>query len=363
MKLVIFGLTISSSWGNGHATIWRGLCHAMIRRGYDITFFERDVPYYASHRDLYEMAGMEIILYPDWDQVQSLAEKKLRDSDIGMVTSYCPDALRAGDLVLNSNCALKVFYDLDTPVTLKNLDQGQPVAYVGERGFEDYDLVLSYTGGIALEELKTKLKARKTAPLYGSADPETHKPVPAVDKFLCDLSYLGTYADDRQEALVKYFIRPAGILPDKRFIIGGSQYPEVFPWRDNIWYLAHIAPPEHPAFYSSSHFTLNITRGAMAEMGYCPSGRLFEAASCGVPIISDSWMGLDKFFRLGKEIITVRTSEDVVSALRMPEEERQRIIRAARERVFSEHTPQQRINELEKILDEYYNTANNRKEA
>lgn len=362
MKLVIFGLTISSSWGNGHATIWRGLCHAMIRRGYDITFFERDVPYYASHRDLREMPGMEIVLYPEWNEVKSLAEKKLKDADLGMVTSYCPDAIQAGELVLNSSCNLKVFYDLDTPVTLKNLAAGQPVAYVGERGFQDYDLVLSYTGGIALEELKTKLKARNTAPLYGSADPETHKSVPAVDKFRCDLSYLGTYALDRQEALVKYFIQPAAMLPRKRFIIGGSQYPEVFPWRDNIWYLAHIAPPEHPAFYSSSHFTLNITRGAMAEMGYCPSGRLFEAASCGVPIISDSWVGLDNFFTPGSEIITVQSSDDVINALGMAEDERQKIILAARERVLTEHTPQQRLTELEKILDEYY-MANNRKEA
>ncbi|HEX2961333.1 MAG TPA: glycosyltransferase [Ignavibacteriales bacterium] len=362
MKLVIFGLTISSSWGNGHATIWRGLCHAMIRRGYQITFFERDVPYYASHRDLREMPGMEIILYPEWEDVKPLARDKLKGADLGMVTSYCPDAIIAGELVLNSGCALKVFYDLDTPVTLKSLETGHPVAYISERGFQDYDLVLSYTGGTALEELKTKLKAKKTAPLYGSADPETHKSVPAIDKYRCDLSYLGTYAEDRQEALVKYFIRPAEMLPSQRFIIGGSQYPEAFPWRDNIWYLAHIAPPDHPAFYSSSHFTLNITRGAMAEMGYCPSGRLFEAASCGVPIISDSWTGLEKFFTPGKEIITVTTSEDVVQAMKMPEDERQKVIRAARERVLSEHTPQQRLSELEKILEEFY-ILNNRKES
>ncbi|MGE5431491.1 MAG: glycosyltransferase [Syntrophomonadaceae bacterium] len=361
MKIVIFGLTISSSWGNGHATIWRGLCHAMIRRGYDITFFERDVPYYSAHRDLSEIPGMQIILYPEWENIKSSAEEELKNADIGMVTSYCPDALQAGEIVLNSGCSLKVFYDLDTPVTLKCLEKGQPVAYVGPRGFQDYDLVLSYTGGIALEELRTKLKAKKTAPLYGSADPETHKSVAAVEKYRCDLSYLGTYAEDRQEALVKYFIEPARMMPGKRFIIGGSQYPGIFPWRDNIWYLAHIAPPDHPAFYSSSHFTLNITRGAMAEMGYCPSGRLFEAASCGVPLISDSWPGLENFFTPGKEIITVSSSEDVVGAMMMPEEERQRIIREARERVLSEHTPQQRLSELEKILEENYIT-NNRKE-
>jgi spore maturation protein CgeB len=332
----------------------------MIRRGYKITFFEHDVPYYAAHRDLHEMPGMEIILYGNWQDVRSTAHEKLKDADIGMVTSYCPDAIEAGRLLLSSRCGLKVFYDLDTPVTLKCLSAGEKVAYVGPGGFEDYDLVLSYTGGIALEELKTKLRARKTAALYGSADPETHKPVPEVEKFRCDLSYLGTYASDRQDALNRYFIVPAEMLPGKRFIIGGSQYPELFPWRSNIWYLAHIAPPEHPAFYSSSHFTLNVTRGAMAEMGYCPSGRLFEAASCGVPIISDSWQGLEEFFTPGKEIVTVQSSQDVVDALNMTEEERQKIIRAARQRVLSEHTPQQRLKKLEKILEEYY--ENNRKE-
>lgn len=333
----------------------------MIRRGYDVVFFERDVPYYAQHRDLIEMPGMKIILYTDWEQVRPQALSHLKDADIGMVTSYCPDALIAGDLVLDSKAGLKIFYDLDTPVTLKCLERGQSVAYIGPRGLEDYDLVLSYTGGAALKELKTKLHAKKTAPLYGSVDPETHRSVPVVDRYSCDLSYLGTYAEDRQEALIRFFIEPASRLPEKRFIIGGSMYPEVFPWKSNIWYLAHIAPPEHPAFYSSSHFTLNITRGAMAEMGYCPSGRLFEAASCGVPIISDNWEGLGKFFTPGSEIITVGSPEDVVSAMLMPEGERQRIIISARERVLAEHTPQQRLNELEKIIDGYY-VMNNRKE-
>ncbi|MGE5401992.1 MAG: glycosyltransferase [Ignavibacteriales bacterium] len=358
MKIVIFGLTISSSWGNGHATIWRGLCSALVRRGYRIVFFEHDVPYYASQRDLNELPGVEIVLYPQWQDAVQLARKHLTDADIGMVTSYCPDAVTAGELVLTSRASLKIFYDLDSPVTLKRLESGQDVFYIGPRGLQDFDLVLSYTGGVALTELKRILGARHVAPLYGSADPAAHRPVEPVEKYRCDLSYLGTYAQDRQEMLVRYFIEPASLLPHKRFIIGGSMYPEEFPWKDNIWYLAHIPPPDHPAFYCSSSFTLNITRGAMAEMGFCPSGRLFEAAACGVPIISDNWEGLDNFFKPGSEIITVKSTEEVIDAMLMDPHQRNQIIKAARERVLNEHTAEKRVDDLEAILDSYYATGN-----
>ena len=351
MKLVIFGLTISSSWGNGHATLWRGLCRALSRRGHRVVFFERDVPYYASHRDLADPGGVKLHLYQDWPGVQSLARSELSNADVAMVTSYCPDGVTASDLVLASKARLKTFYDLDTPVTLDCLRQGKPVNYLSPRGLGDFDLVLSYTGGAALDELKAQLGARRVAPLYGSVDPETHRPVAPAPSYAADLSYLGTYAEDRQAALNTLFIEPARHLPCYRFVIGGAMYPEHFPWTGNIYFVRHLPPAEHPAFFSSSRLTLNVTRAAMANMGYCPSGRLFEAAACGVPIISDWWKGLDDFFQAGVEILVARTTRDVMQALEIPRAQLAKIGRAARERTLACHTAEQRAQELEQALD------------
>src|SRR5438477_6768688 len=203
MKLVIFGLTISSSWGNGHATLWRGLCRALTGRGHHIVFFERDVPYYAAHRDLTELPGGALHLYSDWKEVLPLAKRGLADADVAIVTSYCPDGIAASELVLSSRAEVRVFYDLDTPVTLDRLRIGEPVPYLPPQGLGNFDLVLSFTGGQALEELKQQLGARRVAPLYGSVDPEVHRVVGPVDSYRCDLSYLGTYAADRQEMLRK----------------------------------------------------------------------------------------------------------------------------------------------------------------
>lgn len=350
MKLVIFGLTVSSSWGNGHATLWRGLLKALGRRGHHVVFFERDVPYYAGHRDLNELPSGRLVLYRDWDEILPEARRELSDADAGMVTSYCPDGLAATELVLASN-STHVFYDLDTPVTLNDLRSGKPVEYIGPRGLRDFDLVLSYTGGAALQLLKTELGARCVAPLYGSVDPEVHQPAAPVEMFQCDLSYLGTYAEDRQAALEQLFIKPARRLPGQKFLIGGAQYPVGFPWTENIFFARHVAPPDHAAFYSSSRLTLNITRRAMAETGYCPSGRLFEAAACGTPILSDSWEGLDQFFEPGREILVAQNTEDAVAAMRLPAGELEKISRAARERTLTEHTADRRVLDLEAAID------------
>jgi len=351
MKLVIFGLTISSSWGNGHATLWRGLCRAMAARGHRIVFFERDMPYYADHRDLVEIPGTELQLYSNWAQVLPLARPRLADADVVMVTSYCPDGIMASELALCSRARLKTFYDLDTPVTLECLRKGKPVPYIGPRGLGDFDLVLSYTGGIALEELKTQLGARRVVPLYGSVDPEAHCPVPPVADYHADISYLGTYAEDRQAALDALFIEPARQLPQKRFLIGGALYPDGFPWTSNIFFVRHLPPREHPAFYASSRLTLNVTRRAMAEMGYCPSGRLFEAAACGTPILSDHWQGLDEFFEPNSEIIVGNNTQDTINALEMPRDQLARIANSARERTLAEHTAERRAADLEAELE------------
>jgi spore maturation protein CgeB len=350
MKLVIFGLSISSSWGNGHATLWRGLCGALARRGNHVVFFERDVSYYADHRDLWEIPGGKLILYRDWSEVLPTARHHLADADVGMVTSYCPDALVASDLVLDSRAPVHSFYDLDSPVTLDRLESGEFVDYIGPRGLADFDVVLSYAGGRALGELKRKLGARFVAPLYGSVDPAVHRPVAADERYRADLSYLGTHAPDRDAALRAFLVEPARRFPERRFLIAGSKYDGSFPWEPNIFFLNHVPCADHPALYCSAKLNLNVTRGAMMRNGYCPSGRLFEAAACGAAILSDSWEGMELFFEPGREILMAHSTDDALAALERSPEELAAIGQASRERTLANHTADIRALELENIL-------------
>lgn len=351
MRLVVFGLSISSSWGNGHATLWRGLCRALARRGVHVTFFERDVSWYASARDWHSLPGGELVLYREWSDVRSHATRALAGADAAVVTSYCPDALAARDAILAASRLIGAFYDLDTPVTLARLHDGEAVPYLDDRGLRDYDLVLSYTGGAALATLADDLGASRVAPLYGHVDPEVHRPLPPVERFRADLSWLGTYAADRQAVLERLFLHAARAAPARRFMLAGAQYPDDFPWTPNLWFVQHLPPHEHAAFLSSSRLTLNVTRAAMAAMGWCPSGRLFEAAACGVPIVSDAWPGFADFYAPGHEVLIAYDTDDTLAALELDDAELRRIGTAARERTLAEHTSDRRAGELLAALE------------
>jgi spore maturation protein CgeB len=350
MKLVIFGLTISSSWGNGHATVWRGLCRELARLGHQIFFLEKNVAYYAAHRDFHEIPGGKLILYDTWSEALSHARQHLADADVAIVTSYCPDGIAAAELVVGSR-PLKVFYDLDTPVTLDRIESGHGVDYISASGLRDFDIVLSFTGGRALIELQNRLGARRAVALYGSVDPDVHRPVAARESYRADVSYIGTYAEDRQATLNALFLEPARRLPERRFLIAGAQYPPAFAWQQNLFFVRHIAPPDHPALYSSSRLTLNVTRRAMAQSGHCPSGRLFEAAACGTPIITDCWDGLETFFQPGEEILVAHQTDDVLAALELSDDQLGCIARRARQRAMEEHCAAKRARQLETILD------------
>lgn len=352
MHLVIFGLTISSSWGNGHATLWRALVRALAARGHTVTFYERDVPYYASTRDRWSPPeGASLLLYGSLAEIREHARRDVDAADLALCTSFCPDGPAVARLILDSRAAIRAFYDLDTPVTLDAMRGGEPVAYLPAEGLSGFDLVLSFTGGKALTELRTRLGARTVAPLYGWVDPGAHFPVPPVESFCGALSYLGTYAADRQQALERLFLEPAQRAPEARFQLAGAQYPEGFPWPRNVAFARHLEPRLHPAFLCSSRATLNITRSAMAKFGYCPSGRLFEAAACGAPILSDGWPGLDEFFAPGREILRVDTADDVLAALSLTDAELRRVAEAARANVLARHTAERRADELERLCE------------
>ncbi len=323
----------------------------MVARGHEVTFFERDVPYYAQARDLTELpAGGELVLYSDFGEVEARARGLLDGADLAMTTSYCPDGRAAAAWIVESGAAIRAFYDLDTPVTLDAMDRGTVPEYVPEGGLGAFDLVLSYTGGRAVEELRSRLGARgEVVPWYGSVDPERHFPVEGQGWLRSTMSYLGTYAADRQAGVERLLLGTAERMPGEHFLIGGAQYPETFPWAENIGFVSHMPPALHPAFFCSSRATLNVTREAMARYGYCPSGRLFEAAACGVPVISDEWEGLGTFFAEGTEILPVREAGEVVEILRWPEERLRAAGAAARERALRDHTGEARVRELEAV--------------
>ncbi len=346
MRWVVFGLSVSSSWGNGHATLWRGLIAALAGAGHHVTFFERDQPWYAAHRDLRTLPGGELVLYRDSAELRRRAEAALSGAFAGIVTSYCPDGAEAAGWLLASSARVKAFYDLDTGATLELARAGLPVPWLPPRRLRDFDVVLSFTGGAALDELRSRLGAQRVAPLHGFVDPSVHRPAPPAEAFRGDLSYLGTFAPSRQAALEELFLRPAALRPDRRFVLAGSMYGDDFPWRENLRFVRHLEPSLHPAFFCSSPLTLSVTRAEMKALGHCPSGRLFEAAACGVPVVSDWFDGLDGFFTPGDELLVARRAEDVVAAIDLPAAELRRIGRRARARALAEHTAEVRAREL-----------------
>jgi spore maturation protein CgeB len=346
MDFVVFGLTASSTWGNGHATLWRGLARALGEAGHGLLFLEREQPWYAGHRDLTELPGGRLRIYGALDVIRREVEVALDAADVAMVTSYCPDALAATELCLASRARLKVFYDLDPGVTAERLGAGRPVEWIGPRGLADFDLALSFTGGGALALLRERLGAPRAAPLHGSVDPAVHRPAAPSAPFRGDASYLGTYAAARQPGLARLFLEPAARMPDRTFVLAGSQYPADFPWRENVRYVRHLEPALHPALFCSSPLTVNVTRPEMAALGHCPSPRLFEAAACAVPVLSDWFDGLDAFFTPGEEILVARSAEEAAALVAAPRAELARAGRRARERVLAEHTADVRARQL-----------------
>ena len=350
MKISILGLTITSAWGNGHATTYRSLCQALFARGHSIRFLEKDVSWYAGSRDLPHPEFCELTLYSEWPQANGWMRESGTESDLIIIGSYFPDGMEAARYFFQHARCPVFFYDIDTPVTLDRLKSTGETEALCAADIPRYDAYLSFTGGPILDELQDRFGAQRAFPLYCSVDPDAHQPQPVEPRFACSLSYLGTYSADRQAKLDALFVAAATALPETRFLLAGAQYPEALSWPDNVWRFPHVPPAEHSSFFCSSQFTLNLTRDRMVAAGWSPSVRLFEAAACGAAIISDSWPGLDQLLTPGKEILLASTTQDVVQLLRETDErERQALGAAARRRILAEHTSAARAAELERI--------------
>lgn len=353
MKIVLFGLTVTSSWGNGHATTFRSLLKALAARGHMIDFIEKDVEWYHNHRDLPSPTFCTVHLYEEWNEASARLLAIARDADVIVVGSYFPDTIAAVEALLAHGSAPVVFYDIDTPVTLAALKADGRTDYLTAALIPDFACYLSFSGGPALETLEQTFGARKTALFCCSVDPDLYRPIAPQERFACDLSYLGTYASDRQSKLMQLLNAPAALFPERTFRVAGPLYPDDVAWQPNVLRDQHVAPPDHPAFYSSSRLTLNLTRADMIAAGYSPSMRLFEASAAGAPILSDDWAGLDTFFLPGEEILIAQSAEQVAEILRdLSDEDRLRLGRRARERILTEHTSAQRAAQFERIVSQ-----------
>jgi spore maturation protein CgeB len=344
-RIVILGLTITSSWGNGHATTYRALVRELARRGHDVLFLERNVPWYADNRDLPCPPYGVTRLYHSVEELTDRFSAAISSADVVMIGSYVADGAEIGQWVTQEATGITAFYDIDTPVTVANLGRGHRT-YLTPELVPRYDLYLSFTAGPILEQLTMTFGARCARPLHCSADVDLYRPEATATEW--DLGYLGTYSADRQPTLDALLCEPAREWSSGRFIVAGPQYPDTYRWPPNVERVAHVPPGEHPAFYARQRFTLNVTREAMVRSGWSPSVRLFEAAACGTPIISDIWPGLEDFFMPDREILLARNGAETLEFVRHVSDARRECLgRAARARVLGSHTPDHRAAQLE----------------
>ena len=346
MKLVVLGLSLSSSWGNGHATTYRALLKSFAARGHDVLFLERDVPWYAKQRDVTDPPYCRLELYRDLPDLDRWSAE-IREADAVIVGSYVPDGVAVGRWAQARARGVAAFYDIDTPVTLAKLGRGD-FEYLSPELIPGYDLYLSFTGGPTLDRIERDYGSPAARALYCSVDEHAYRPAGVPKRW--DLSYLGTYSPDRQPTLERLLVEPARACSDLRFVVAGPQYPDDIDWPDNVERIDHLPPSEHAAFYSASRYTLNVTRADMVAAGWSPSVRLFEAAACATPIISDLWDGIDALFTPGREIVLARSAEQVVQAL--DRDDAGELGEAARARVLAAHTATHRAVELEAYLQE-----------
>jgi spore maturation protein CgeB len=348
LDIVVLGLSITSSWGNGHAVTYRGLVRALAARGHEVLFLERDLPWYADNRDLPKPPWGRTELYRSVPELEDRFTRAIRDADLVVVGSYVPEAVAIGEWVLENTKGRTAFYDIDTPVTIARLERGD-CDYLSRELVRRYDLYLSFTGGPILRRIERDLGARRALALHCGVDAEQYRPENRQP--LWDLGYIGTYSQDRQPTLERLLLEPARRWSDGRFVVAGPQYPRDIRWPGNVARMEHVAPSHHVSFYNAQRFALNVTRADMKRAGWSPSVRLFEAAACGTPVISDVWAGIEDFFVPGREILLARTDEEALAYVRdTPDEVRRRIGEAARARVLRDHTAAHRVRELEGYL-------------
>jgi spore maturation protein CgeB len=344
LNIIFIGLSVTSSWGNGHATTYRALLRALAQRGHNVTFLERDLPWYREHRDLANPAGWSVKLYNSLQDIPRRFGTLITTANLVIIGSYVPDGIAISEWVTSHAQGITGFYDIDTPVTLAGIEDG--LKYVSATMIPRFDLYLSFSGGPIPAMIEDTYGSPMARVLHCSADPSLHQPCSVPARW--SLGYLGTYSEDRQPQLGKLLLAPAAQLSTERFVVAGSKYPANLAWLKNIDRIEHLTPRDHAPFYAAQRFTLNITRADMRSLGFSPSVRLFEAAACGTPIISDRWPGIETIFSPASEILIVDGPRDVIQILTgMSEDKRLAIAERARRRIIADHTPDHRARQIE----------------
>jgi len=350
LDIIFFGLTLSSSWGNGHATTFRALIQGLDAQAHRVLFLERDVPWYADSRDLPDPNFCELSYYSDIDVMLQSYRDRLQSADAVIVGSYVPSGVELIDRLAGMGLKRLCFYDIDTPVTLAKLDRGDD-EYLARRQMPLFDAYFSFSGGDVLTRLEKGYGVRKALALYCSVDAGRYENT--GEDYRWDLGYLGTYSPDRQPTLDKLLIQPARRLPHLRFVVAGPQYPDEIDWPANVDRIDHLPPAEHPNFYSRQRFTLNVTRADMIAAGWSPSVRLFEASACRTAIISDHWRGLDELLPDGQAIVIAHRTEDVINVLEeLVEADRRSLADTAHKIVLENHTGLARARGLAADLEQ-----------
>ena len=344
LRITIIGLSLSSSWGNGHATTYRSLIKGLHENGHDVVFLEREKPWYSENRDLDNSKHCKLFFYDSVEELKTKFLHEVQNADLVIVGSFTPDGVEVGEWATQTAGGLSAFYDIDTPVTLNKLKRND-FEYLNPDLIPEYDLYLSFTGGPTLDLLENEYYSPSARPLFCSVDTELYYPEDQETSWT--LGYLGTYSDDRQPTLNKFLIKTAQKMKDTKFVVAGPKYPSDIEWPENVERIEHLPPAEHRKFYNSQSYTLNVTRQAMIRAGFAPSVRLFEAAACAVPIISDYWEGLDNLLKPDEEILIARNTQDVLHFLAdITEEKRRKIGQNARKRILKEHSHLQRASQL-----------------
>jgi len=351
VKIAFYGSSLLSSWWNGAATYYRGLLRDLASRGYDISFYEPDAYERQQHRDMDPPDWARVVVYPATAEGLRSVLEQAGGADIVIKASgvgVFDDELIAGIIERARSDALKIFWDVDAAATLDEMrgSSDHPV----RRALHELDLVLTYGGGPPVVEAYEGFGAARCVPIYNALDPTTHHPVEPDPRFAADLSFLGNRLPDREARVDEFFLKPAVALPERRFLIGGNGWDSpALP--ANVENVGHIFTTEHNAFNCTPLAVLNIARDSMADIGFSPATRVFEAAGAAACLITDAWDGIELFLKPDEEVLVARDGKDVADHVQTLTSDRARDIgQAALRRVFAEHTYAHRGAEVDAIL-------------
>lgn len=351
MKIAFFGSSLLSAYWNGAATYYRGLLRALAAHGHNITFYEPDAFDRQKHRDISNPSWVQVEVYPATEDGVDGVLDAARAADVIVKASgvgVFDDRLERGVLEARRGNASAVFWDVDAPATLERMhaNPDDPLRALVPR----YDMVLTYGGGEPVVRAYTALGARACRPIYNALDPTTHFPVTPEPGFNVDLAFVGNRLPDREARVEEFFLSAATVTPNRRFLLGGNGWTDK-PLPSNVRYHGHVYTSQHNAINCSARAVLNVNRASMAQYGFSPPTRVFEAAGAGACLITDAWKGIELFLEPEREILVARSGAEVSELISGLTVERARAIgAAARAHIVAEHTYAHRAREVDALL-------------